>query len=220
MAENRIRIRIEPNEHVFICGQTRFGKSYLANKLLSGVRVRKLIVDIKADPTLQLAGAYVTDRVSEIEKAFKKHHTVVYQPSMPYDWDDVDHAFQTAYVLGNVVIYDDERGGWPRLLQRECLPWEAHCIMRGAFRNVTVWTTAQRPTSIPVHLKSEASHFFVFNLRNGVDRLNVSKYAGDEIRQVGRIAKYYFWYCGPGMSEPVLVPPIGSLKTVKGKKRK
>lgn len=226
MVEGRpYRIRIEPSEHVFICGHTQFGKSYLATRLIQAVKVRKLIVDLKAN--VELPRGVVVERSNQIDKAFQKHDTVVFQPEMHgknYDWDDIDHAFHDAYSNGNTTIYNDERGGWPRLLQRECLPWEAHCIMRGANRGTSIWTLTQRPASIPIHLKSESSHFFVFELTDGNDRDSVAKFAGGEIRKgidgSGHIPKYHFWYNGPGMSVPILFPPLGKVKIRHGRRKK
>jgi DNA helicase HerA-like ATPase len=201
---NHLRLRINPSEHVFICGQTGSGKSYLANLFLRGVRADKLILDIKG--RFEHEGAVVTDRVGELERLLRKYHSVNYRPALPYDWDDIDEAFRTAYDRGNTTFYNDERGGWPRPWGIDLLPSEANCIMRGRQRNVGLWTGTQRPSRLPIALKSEADHFFVFRLQHGEDRKSIAEYAGDEIRHV-MLPKRYFWYAGPN-SEAAMYPPI------------
>jgi hypothetical protein len=210
MVEGRsYRIRIEPSEHVFICGHTQYGKSYLASALIGSVKVHRCIIDIKH--AVDVEGSVIVHAARDITKAFEKHQTVTYRPVMDegkVNWDDVDRAFHDCYQRGNTTIYNDERGGWPRLLQREMLPWEAFVTMRGAFRNATIWTITQRPKLIPVHLKTEASHFFVFHLLSGNDRRDISEYVGNDLRNTV-IPKRWFFYRGPGMPKPVLLPPLG-----------
>lgn len=210
--ERSLRTVIRPSERVFFVGTTGSGKSYLADKLLDGVKVRKLIIDIKAD--VHRPEAAYTDNVNEIPKLFDKHRTVVYQPEMPYKWEEIDRAFQTAYEMGNVTVYNDERGGWQRPFDIELLPSEAHAIMRGRFRNVGVWSGSQRPSRIPVSVLSEANHIFAFLTRTKADRVKLGAVMGDKVDRSGLIPMRWFWYIGPGMGEATLHPPVNVIRKV------
>lgn len=204
-ASGPLTLRIEPSQHVFICGQTGSGKTYLSRLLLHGVKAQKLLIDVKG--RFDFPGATLVEKVSELEKQFKRGGTILFRPGLG-DFDAVDAAFGLAFRRGATTIYNDERGGWGRPWDLDLLPMEAHAVMRGRDRDCSVWTGTQRPARIPLPLKSEADHFFVFRLQNGDDRKSISEYAGDVIRGP-LIPKRWFWYAGPdndaGLHAPIEV---------------
>jgi DNA helicase HerA-like ATPase len=218
-AGGRLRVRIEPSQHVFIAGQTGSGKSYLAEKLLSGVRVPAVILDPSWSEQFEAPGYALTYKLKDVERALKDgFRRVVFRPD-GRDWGAVDDLFGAVYARGNTTLYNDERGGWGRGREQDLLPSEADLIMRGRKRLAALWTVSQRPFRVPIPLKSEADHFFLFRLQNPDDRQSLAAYAGKEIAEP-LIPERWFWYKGRSDDRPRLNPPLGRLVTRRRGQRK
>ncbi|MCI0564627.1 MAG: hypothetical protein MN733_39670, partial [Nitrososphaera sp.] len=84
-----------------------------------------------------------------------------------------------AYDVGNVIVYVDELSS---VIPPRSKPPRAFfdIIQRGRSRNVTLWSSTQRPTLIPLESISEATHFFIFRLNLDRDRKTITDNASIE----------------------------------------
>ncbi len=100
--------------------------------------------------------------------------------------------FKWVYLRRNTVVYIDEVFG---VTNGQIIPEFYHAIMtRGRELGIGVISSTQRPVSIPIVLKSEAEHRFIFRLKNDNDRRiaeDISNVNADLIRQ---LPKYRFYY--------------------------
>lgn len=198
---------IKPNESVFIPGRTGSGKSYLAQKYLTGYPA-VIALDSKEDlewseiPPDQLN---VITRLKDLEYAAKeKTCKVVYRPALEEMRPDyTEEFFRYLYFRKNCIVWIDE-------VMAICpspykIPeYYKGILTRGRSRNTAAWSLSQRPAGIPTVVMSEAKHFFCFDLNMAADRERVAQITGcpelqtkpnEYARKVLQLkGEYYFWY--------------------------
>lgn len=162
-------ISIRNDQHVFIAGKTGSGKTTLAMFLLFQQK-RLIIVDSKdslADWNVE--NDSVPERIKLKDDKPARIRVVYNEPAI--------ELLELAYKVGNVSIYIDEMSAL--VPPRSKPPQVVYDILqRGRGRNISVWTSTQRPTLIPLESMSEATHFFVFRLNLEKDRKTISANAG------------------------------------------
>lgn len=197
--------KIGVDEHVFVAGRTGSGKTTLARELLKKVR-RLVVCDTKGDldawgcvewgkesKKLLLRGEPIRVRVMAPLKASA-------QEAQEF-WDNV---FETAYDAGDVRIYIDELYG---IVPKPSLepPSLKAIYTRGRSVHVTMCALTQRPAWVPMHAKSESSHYFCFRLNLPDDRKSMAAFMGEEVAE--RIPdRHGFYYFGGDLEDPVYNP--------------
>jgi len=178
-------LNIDKDQHVFIAGKTGSGKTTLAMFLLFQQK-RLIIVDSKDG-----LPDWNTEENSEIQRIKLKE-------GKPVRIRVVNNApalelLELAYQVGDVTIYIDEMAAL--VPPRSKAPQVIYDILqRGRGRNISVWTSTQRPTLIPLESMSEATHLFIFRLNLEKDRKTISSNAGiPEPPPVKDQHGFYYW---------------------------
>jgi len=165
-------ISIKRDQHVFIAGKTGSGKTTLAMYLLFSAK-RLIIVDSK--DTLSDWNVENDSSVARIKLKDGKDIRI-----RVVERETAIELLELAYSTGDVTIYIDEMAA---LIPPRSKPPQViyDLLQRGRSRNVSVWTSTQRPTLVPLESISEATHFFVFRLNLEDDRKRIASIAGKKI---------------------------------------
>jgi hypothetical protein len=192
-------LRERSTKRALICGPSGEGKSRLAREILlglQGVYSSTVIMDPKGE--FQFPGAKVYDRYRDL--CYRDPPSAVrvriYRPG-PRELGSLeaaDHIFWWCWVRGRnatqrhgfaprVLLYLDETLWYVRygMAPRGLLA----CITTGRGFGVGVICATQRPSGIPVAIRSESEHTYIFRLRTRADRKRVEEDTGlDEEMQL------------------------------------
>jgi hypothetical protein len=203
--------KIKQSEHVFICGRTGSGKTFLAETYLAGFP-NVVVLDTKGFVDWNLAGfPPVYDSLSELVKNVKDGKAIYRPNPFEMDMEFYDKFFEWVYERQNTIVYIDELMSIATSSQ---IPFFLKAILtRGRQRNTACWSLTQRPSGIPIICMSEATHFFVFDLNIKEDRDRLKKITGNEIMDYkpselckinGKNMEYPFFYYNYKMDKPNL----------------
>lgn len=202
---------IPTNRHVFICGMTRTGKSYLAEQYLRGYKyVVKLDTKDETDERLAV-GRSPWDGLEE-GKDFSiirdvnlldecDTDKIIFVPSYDDQTEEIfNQFFRWCFERGNTIVWVDElmsvgtSNRYPKELGR--------IYQQGASKGTVIWACSQRPSGVPLIATANSNYFFVFNMMLPQDRKRMVDATGmtelDEIPQ-----GHNFWYCELGDMHPV-----------------
>ena len=198
------KIKIGPDEHVFVPGMTGSGKSFLAEVYLAGFEQSVIKLDSKGEVferrkkgepvwrgLVENKDYTVIEQLSEMDKVETKN--IIYAPN--FDEQDQEHyneLMKWIYRRENTTLWIDElmevapsAMKYPEYLKA--------LYTRGRSKNVSVWSLTQRTMDIPTIVLANSTHFFVFNLNQPQDRKKLADATGilEFYEQPG---KYTFWY--------------------------
>jgi hypothetical protein len=210
-------MKILESEHVFICGRTGSGKTWLAENFLAGMKT-VVALDTKGFIEWENAGEVeVVSTLKEVEKFYankklKGMGKIIYRPvPAEMNLEDYNKFFEYCYNRQNITVYIDELMS---VADSTHVPFFLKAILtRGRQRNTSCWALTQRPSGIPIITISEAKHFFVFDMNMEEDRKRISKVTGClEIEERpgvygknhGIHQDYLFWYYNFKMDNPTL----------------
>lgn len=198
---------IKPNESVFVPGRTGSGKSFLAQKYLSGYPA-VIALDSKEDltwseiPPDQLN--IITHLADLPTAAAGDYCKVIYRPDVKeMTAEFYESFFEYCYKRKNCLVWVDEAMAvCPNPYK---IPEYYKAILtRGRSRNTAVWSLSQRPSGIPQIIMSESKHFFCFDLNMPQDREKLAQVTGcpelqvkpnQYAREVLNLnGEFYFWY--------------------------
>jgi len=168
-----MKLDIKSNEHVFVCGMTGTGKSFLTERLtLSFENVVKL--DTKNEtyerrsngesPWAGLEeGKDFTVVTQQAELAEVETSKIIYVPDYEeQNRDSLNDFFEWIFRRGNTVLWIDELmsigtvNSYPDKLKK--------LMTMGRSKGIGVWCCTQRPSEIPTITLANSRHFFVFDL--------------------------------------------------------
>lgn len=162
---NAYKKRVE-DEHAVIFGMTRFGKSYLVERLLA-MRKHVTIHDPKAE--YDTPGFRRFEKLSDLLRAtdsdakVKKIPRTIYAPSAKEIRDEEAQStyFQWVYARTNTVCVVDELNA---LMQsRNDMPeGMLDCYARGNARGVALWGLTQEPVYVANIAMTQARHRYCF----------------------------------------------------------
>jgi hypothetical protein len=179
-------------KRAMICGPAGEGKSRLAREILRGLQpVYRSTVILDPKGEFQFPGARVYERYKDLcyRDPVSAVRVRIYRPG-PRELGDLgaaDHIFWWCWVRGRnatkrhgfaprVLLYLDETLWYIRygLAPRGLLA----CITTGRGLGVGVICATQRPSGIPVAIRSESEHVYAFRLRTRVDRRRIEEDTG------------------------------------------
>lgn len=201
-------MRIRAGERMLIVGTTQTGKSTLATVIASAWE-RVLVFDPKLDPNAELPNAAIRYGVRAALRALPGR--VVYRPT-PAEHDDLPGHFDQ---LVRKVL---EGGGSCGIVLHETadaapLPrsrrWLSIAIRQGARWKIPMIFATQRPRFMDVSVRSESVHVVLFSVEEYEDFVLMAKRLGVKPSALPPLpAPHAFYYRGPGMPGPVVMPPL------------
>lgn len=199
--------KIKLGEHVFICGMTGCGKTYLEMVYLSGFE-NVIVLDTKGlfDWSEIIPNVPVFTTLAELMEFGEGK--AIYRPNIyECNTEFYDSFFKWIYYRRNTVVAIDE--AMSVCDSANSLPfWLKALYTRGRELKISVFACTQRPKSIPLILLSESTHFFVFDLQMEVDRKRCMEViTHKEIMQkpFGDLGiEHGFWYYNFRLSKPLL----------------
>lgn len=180
-------------------GSNGGGKSKLAGQMLASGYPRSVSIDVKGDFDPPLDYDVLRSPSEWGWRNTDKH--IVYRPKLEYmggGWlnEVLFSLFERARKKGKrepFVVYVDEGLYLSKTGHTQAL---AALAVSGRSLNVGLWVASQRPTWIPVEVRSEAWRWYVFYLAYEQDEREVLRYAKGRISleqlQEGT-ANYSFW---------------------------
>lgn len=202
---------IPTDKHVMVCGMPGTGKSYLAEKYLTGYDyVVKL--DTKDETSeRRKKGLSPWDGLEEgkdftVVTSFDalddcETDKIIFVPSYDEQTEEVFNSFfHWCFVRENTIIWIDELMSigtamrYPKELGR--------VYTQGRSKNVAIWACTQRPAGIPAIATANTTYFFVFDMMLPNDRKRMSDATG--MPQMMDLPEgHNFWYYKIGMREPI-----------------
>lgn len=199
---------ILPSEHIFVCGGTGSGKSFLADVYTAGMTETVIKIDIKDDTySRRMKGEpiwgpleegkdfeVVTSLEGVKNSEFKK---IIYVPPFQEQEPEYyDALAEYVYKEGNTRLWIDEFMLFCDSAQRYP-QWFKAIAVSGRSRNATFLVCTQRPVSIPVIAIANSQHFFVFRMNNDLDRKKMADVTGcPKFHEPPK--RYAFWYYREG----------------------
>lgn len=202
---------IEPNKHVFVCGMTGTGKSFLCENYL---RTYQYVVKLdtkdetgerRAEGKSPWAGLRegkdftVCQSLDELEGI--ETDKIIFVP----DYDEQNEEtynrfFRWIFERGNCILWIDELMSIGSV---NSFPKELGRIMtQGRSKGVGVWACTQRPSGIPAIVPSNSSYFFVFDMSLPQDRKKLVDTTG-MVKMFEYPRDFNFWYYKMGSRDCV-----------------
>lgn len=172
------------DERVGFIGQTKMGKTFLVERLISE-QPRAIVIDSKH--RVNWKGFHLTDN----PVAALLEDRVIYRPATgvpPEDW--WENAMQSLNERGGGIIYIDEL---PVIATDARMPKGLGKIFRvGSELNVSVWWSAQESTTIHNTTLRQSEQLVLFYNQGASDRDKLIKIVGDMAEVTGRLKEYEF----------------------------
>lgn len=201
-----MNINIAMDEHVFVCGGTGCGKTFLCEVYLANVPSMVIKLDSKLEvferqkknkPIWQGLNDDDIDIIEHLEDLPNTtKERIIYAPVEEEMTKDYYNALaQWVYDKTNCILWIDE-------LMSVCdnafdLPLNfKRLLTRGRFINSVVWACTQRPSQIPALFMASSQHFFVFYLNLPQDRKKMSDVTGTEMYEILPKQQFYYTYLG------------------------
>lgn len=176
-------------DRAILVGQTGSGKTTLAKAILAQ---RKYVVIFDAKGLIDWTGYR---RYTSLKMAVEsEHERILYAPNHTELRDEEywDGFFEWIYTRQNCTVYIDEVFS---ICKRENIPPFYHaCLTRGRERKIEVFSSTQRPRSIPSVIKSESENWYVFRLQLPQDRKAVRDTIGIREEEIEKLPEHHFYF--------------------------
>lgn len=196
-------MKIETNEHVFICGMTDSGKTIFMLQLLRAVpQGHAIFLDMKHEHSDE---GVVVHTARDAKKYLDKKRNVVFQP-IHFTQDEYDPLADLAYFRYNTVLAVDEA-------QLVCpqhklsMPYK-RLITAGRSRRATMWAISQRPALIDKTIISQCRHYFAFVVFDDTDVKAISGNVPGAQEKILTLPEYHYLHYHVGDKEAVVCPPV------------
>ena len=202
---------IPPNKHVFVCGMTGTGKSYLCEKYLTNYDyVVKLDTKDETDERYSLGLSpwenleegkdfTVVREFEELDEVETKK--IIFVPDYEKQTtEDFEKFFKWIFNRGNTILWIDELmsigtvNSFPKQLGR--------LYTQGRSKGIGVWSCSQRPSAIPSIAMANSNYFFVFNMTLPQDRKKLVETTG-QLQMYDLPKGHNFWYYKMGDNNTV-----------------
>lgn len=193
---------IPPNKHVFICGMTGTGKSYLTEKYLTGYEyvVKLDTKDETSERKRKGLSAWdgleegkdftVIRNIDQLDEC--ETDKIIFVPNYDDQNEDTfNQFFRWCFQRENTIVWVDElmSVGTAQRYPKEM----GRIYQQGRSKNVAIWACSQRPSGVPLIATANSSYFFVFDLGLSQDRKRMVEATGcEELYEMP--TGYNFWF--------------------------
>jgi len=166
--------------NIFVSGRTGTGKSHLVKQAIADVP--RLLVYLTKREDHGYAGVYFDALEDENRRRMlkwwrfceqhRRRFRLVYRPKDPYDFSEFEEIAGLVYACGNMHFVCEELGTYvsPSIFKRTGYALQFKTLLTaGRTRGITTWLLNQRPTGIPVEVKSEARLAYLFHSNEPAD---------------------------------------------------
>lgn len=205
--------KIQTDEHVFCCGKTGSGKSFLTEVYLAGFNSSVIKLDTKGEYYERIRDGKEIWRGLEEEKDYTvifrlsdidqvQTQKIIYVPDFEEQTMDFYNALMKwIYDRENTTLWVDELMSIAESPRSYPIYLKA-LMTRGRSKNISVWALTQRVMDIPTIVLANSTHFFVFDLNLPQDREKIAKATG-QTEVLEKPGNYYFWYYKDGTNKPI-----------------
>lgn len=176
---------IKKREVIIVLGRTGQGKSIWSRQFLSDKK-RLLAYDPLQDVNVDYLSTPDLIKFAEGIQAQQGRRALAQFRLGTQNFEDAPLLDSCAFSLGNCWLFLEEASViFP---SRSVSPeWIRKSIFLGRHRSLSMLVTAQRPTSIPVDLRSQASRIICFSQHEKNDVQWMQSYFGDESDMIGQL---------------------------------
>jgi len=202
-------MEINRNEHIFVSGRTRYGKTYFVKRLFEAYMGQKdaIFVDIKREGAKDFQHPKkipVVQSVGDAFRALKKQYVVYLMLPSEGDIDDymekqINPLMERALQRGNITIFIDEVA--IVCSSNKIAPAHYKAMISGLSRGVNVVNITQRPNVVHNTILSESGYKILFMQQLEADRDKIKGVTGEEIAdRLQHLEKYHFLFIEPDNS--------------------
>jgi len=159
------------NNHVFICGMTRSGKTYFAKKAAAQIKYPVLFFNIQAE---KLEAPYITLHYSEVNMAdIKRYLKKGYKLNFLFDNLNTAQIMRIiAYILGELMTSNAFSQNNPcyivideaQILEDRALEAAVSVSTRGLAKGIRLIAITQRPALVNKTIYTQAAEQYIFRL--------------------------------------------------------
>lgn len=193
---------IPSNKHVFVCGMTGTGKSYLCENYLRGYKyVVKLDTKDETDERYSMGLSpwdglkenrdfTVTRNWEELDEI--DTDKIIYVPDfVDQTQENFNTFFNWIFERGNTILWIDELMSIGTV--NKFPPALGRLYQQGRSKGIGIWSCTQRPSGIPMIVPANSSYYFSYTLTLPADRKKLVDTTG-MVEFNENPGKYNFWY--------------------------
>jgi len=187
--------------NIFVSGQTGSGKTYLVQRAIA--EEPRLLVYLTKREECGYPGVYFDGLAGQRELLLRwwrrSHHRpgrfrLVYRPKDPWSFEEFNELAGLVYTCGDMHFVCEELGGYVSgsVFRRADYGLQFKTLLTaGRTRGITCWLMSQRPSGIPVEVRSESREAFIFHSAEPVDVEYISRRFGSEVEiKMRQLAEY------------------------------
>ena len=187
--------------NIFVSGQTGSGKTHLVKRAIADCP--RLLVYLTKREDSGYPGVYFDGLAGERDLFLRwwklsnqrtGRFRLVYRPRDPWSFEEFNQIAGLAYRCGNMHLVCEELGGYVSgsIFRRTDYGQEFKTLLTaGRTRGVTCWLMSQRPSGIPVEVRSESRQAYIFHSGEPIDIEYIAKRFGSETEVKMRTLQQY-----------------------------
>jgi len=205
--EEKEQISIAYNKRLLFIGKTRSGKSYLSRVLMNQFKKVKDLQIIIIDPKHEIKKFGDGSSLEKPKLVTEYQDKLKVQVFQTFEWlPSLDRMIDKVLKRGKAIVCFDELGG---LATASHVPSGITRLWtQGGGKGVGAWSLIQFPKRVPLVIKSQSEHIFLFRINSKEDRKAILDFIPDERIVPKPLPNRYFWHYEEGNDAAQKFKPI------------